>query len=199
MQEPNNHVMDEVAGEGGEAVAAPAEPPPAADSSDSTTALKEQIASLEDRLLRAKADLQNLQRRAAAERVEAVRFGNAELMKALLPVLDGLEESLKTAEGGADATSLTTGARLVHDLFVKTLRSFGLEAIEALRQPFDPTVHEALTRQPTTEHPPGTVVSEIARGYRLRDRVLRPARVVVSMRPEAPASSPEECQLSEAE
>jgi molecular chaperone GrpE len=74
--------------------------------------------------------------------------------------------------------------RLVHENLVKALRDFGLEPIEAAHEGFDPSIHEALMHQPTDEMPPGRVMEQVTRGYRLRERVLRPARVIVSKTPD---------------
>jgi len=147
---------------------------------DENAELKARIESLEDSLLRAKADFQNLQRRSAAERSEAIRYANADLLKSLLNVLDDFDRSLDAVEVSNNKDAVIDGVRLVHDNLMKALKDAGLEQVDALGQPFDPTVHEALLQQPTDDFPPGTVVDQVARGYRLRDRVLRPARVIVS-------------------
>lgn len=146
---------------------------------------QQRIAQLENALLRAKADYQNFQRRAAIERSGVVRYASAEVMKSMLSVMDDFERSLEAAESSNDLKALVDGIRLIYDNLLQALRVHGLESIEALHQPFDPKVHEALLQQPSAEHPPGTVVEQIAKGYRLRDRVLRPARVIVSKGVEA--------------
>jgi molecular chaperone GrpE len=147
---------------------------------DDVAALKAKIDSLEDSLLRAKADFQNLQRRSAAERSEAIRYANADLLRSLLNVLDDFDRALESAEVTDNRQAVIDGVRLVHDNLMKAFKEAGLEQIDALGQPFDPKIHEALMQQPTDDFPPGTVVDQVARGYRLRDRVLRPARVIVS-------------------
>ena len=142
--------------------------------------LQARIDALEDNLLRARADYQNLQRRSAVQRSEVVLYANAALMKSLLSVLDDFTRSLAAAESSENLEALIDGVRLVYENFVNALRAQGLEPIEALHRPFDPNVHEAMMQRPCEDHPPGTVVDEVARGYRLWDRVLRPAKVVVS-------------------
>ena len=137
------------------------------------------VASLEDSLLRAKADYQNLQRRAAQQHNEALRYANAELMRALLSVVDDFERSMAAAEASDTPASVAEGIRLVYDNLMKALRAHGLESIDAIDTPFDPHVHEAIMQQPSPDHPPDTVIEEVAKGYRLRERVLRPARVIV--------------------
>jgi molecular chaperone GrpE len=152
----------------------------AAPADDSLSALQAKVDKLEESLLRAKADFQNLQRRAAAEQTDAVRYGNAELMKSLVKVADDFERSLEAAAKPENLPAVVEGVRLVYENLRKALSDHGLEPIEALHRPFDPKFHEALLQQPSDEHPPGTVIEQIAKGYRLRDRVVRPAKVVVS-------------------
>ncbi|MHC4697210.1 MAG: nucleotide exchange factor GrpE [Planctomycetota bacterium] len=147
---------------------------------DPVEELQNKVASLEDSLLRAKADYQNLQRRSAQEHGQAIRFANAELMRSLLGVLDDFERSLEAAQGADTAASVVDGVRLVYDNLMKALRARGLESIEAVDKPFDPHVHEAMMQQPSADHPPGTVLAEVAKGYLLGERVLRPAKVIVS-------------------
>lgn len=148
-------------------------------SPDSIAGLQARIESLENSLLRAKADYQNAQRRSTADRIDAVRFANADLMRSLLNVLDDFDRTLAVA-GEATHDNLIEGVRLVYENLQKSLTEHGLETIEAKGEPFDPTIHEALMQQPSDEFAPGTVMEQVTRGYRLRDRVLRPARVVVA-------------------
>lgn len=150
---------------------------------DPVAELQAKVDSLEDSLLRAKAESQNMQRRANAERNDAIRYANAELMRTLIPVLEDFDRTFAAADS-ADS-SILEGTRLVHANLVKALRDFGLEPIEAAGESFDPSIHEALMHQPTDAMPPGRVMEQVTRGYRLRDRVLRPARVIVSKAPES--------------
>ena len=149
---------------------------------DQLAQMQAKIDSLEDSLLRAKAEAQNIQRRAATERNEAIRFANAELMRTLIPVLEDFDRTFEAA--GTTDKSILEGTRLVHANLIKALRDAGLEPIEARGEDFDPTIHEALMHQPSEDFPPGRVIEQVTRGYRLRDRVLRPARVVVAKAPE---------------
>lgn len=162
------------------------EAPPAAESIE---ALRARIEELEDKLLRARAEIQNVQRRSAQEQTEAVRYANASLMRTLVNVLDDFERSLNAGHDSDTVDTMLQGVRLIHGNLHKALAEQGLEAIEALRRPFDPALHEALMRQPSSEHPEGTVINEIARGYRLHDRVIRPSRVIVSTHPAAAGES----------
>jgi molecular chaperone GrpE len=165
-------------------VSSVADPKSAPDETPASSAgvveLQAKVNELEEGLLRSRADFQNLQRRAAAERLEAIRFANADLLKSLLGVLDDLERTVSSVERADDAKAVGEGVRLAHQNFLKVLRDHGVEPIEAAKRPFDPAVHNALLRQPTVEFQPGTVIEQVARGYRLKDRVLRPAAVIVA-------------------
>ncbi len=152
-------------------------------SADDAGTVGAKVAALEDQVLRAKADFQNLQRRAAVERSEAIRYANADLMRSLLSVVDDLERSIAAAEDAEQSSSILDGVRLVYANLVKALSDSGLEVIDAQGEVFDPTIHEALLQQPTTECEPGTVVEQVSKGYRLRDRVIRPAKVIVAKAP----------------
>lgn len=156
--------------------------------------LQGRVASLEDSLLRARADYQNLQRRGAQELGDAVRYANAELILSLLGVLDDFERSLEAAKSSDTPASVADGVRLIYDNLMKVLQAHGLELIDAVGKPFDPHVHEAMMQQPSADHPPGTVTAELAKGYLLRERVLRPARVVVSKVPDANARETQAAQ-----
>lgn len=136
-----------------------------------------------DKWLRAKAEDENRAKRLAAERQEAVRYAIANLARSALNVVDDLERTLEASAKHDDATSLAEGVRIVYDHLLKVLRDHHIERVEAVGRPFDPQIHEALTQQPSTDHPAGTVLREIQKGYRLHERVLRPARVIVSCEP----------------
>ena len=130
--------------------------------------------------LRARAELSNYQKRAEKERAESVRYANGNLLKALLPVLDNLERVVQTgtqAEG--DPQTLLDGVKLTLDMLQKVLRDHDVEPIAAEGQPFDPHVHEAMMVRPS-DHAEQTVLQEVGKGYKLHERVLRPARVIVS-------------------
>jgi molecular chaperone GrpE len=136
-----------------------------------------------DKWLRGKADAQNQARRLRADRDEAVRFAVAGLARSLLNVVDDLDRTIQAAEESTEADSLTKGVRIVYDALLKVLGDHHVERIEALGQPFDPQFHEAITQQPSADLPAGMVLQEIQAGYRLHERVLRPARVIVSCEP----------------
>lgn len=159
---------------------------------DTIESLREKIAALEDTLLRAKADFANTQRRNEKSRLDAVQYANAELMRSLLGVLDDLERSLDATGTAKDVKTIVEGVRLVYQNFKKALSDHGLEPIEALARPFDPHVHEAIMQQPAADCDPNTVLEEVAKGYRLKDRVIRPAKVVVSKALDSPSAATED-------
>lgn len=153
---------------------------------DDLESLQHENAALRDQVLRLKAEIQNTRRRADRERAEAIRYAEADFARELLLVLDDLERMKQAAEEAADrAPAHAEGVRIVHEHFLKVLKAHQIEPIEAVGQPFDPTYHEALLQQPSDEHPAGTVLQEVTRGYRMRERVLRSARVIVSGGPAA--------------
>lgn len=144
----------------------------------------ERLKEEHERLLRTAADLDNYKKRAAREREEVQRFGVEKLVKDLLPVVDNLDRALAaTAEGDP----LAAGVRLVRASLEQALAKHGVVGFSALGERFDPAIHEALMQVPTGESPPGTVVLEHARGFKLNDRLVRPAMVGVAVEP-PPAS-----------
>ena len=134
-------------------------------------------AAVDDRLLRLAADFENYKKRAARERQEYVALANERLIGELLPILDDLERALAAAEEHQEA-QLEEGVRLVHRSLAGLLERHGVKPIETGGQ-FDPHVHEALLSQPS-EAEEGSVIDVVQKGYKLGDRVVRPARVVVA-------------------
>jgi molecular chaperone GrpE len=143
----------------------------------------EQVAALEDRLLRLAADFDNYKKRAAREREQYVALANERIVTELLSILDDLERALVAAAEHEEA-QLEEGVRLVHRSLASLLERHGVRAIEADGK-FDPHVHEALLTQPS-EAEEGSVLDVIQKGYRLGERVVRPARVVVAAAPQEP-------------
>lgn len=137
-------------------------------------------------LLRTRADFENYEKRAQRDLAQERRYAHAGLARELLPVLDNLHRALEAARQHGDAGPLAQGVALVQSQLAEVLARFGVTPIEALDRPFDPTWHEAVMQQPRSGVSPGTVVAVLEPGYRLHDRVLRPARVAVA----APAESP---------
>jgi molecular chaperone GrpE len=138
-----------------------------------------------DRLLRLTADFDNFKKRVARERAEAAKYANEGLMLKLLPTLDNFDMALAAAQQGSDATleSIKAGISMVHSQLKAALTEAGLEEIEAQSQLFDPSLHEAVSNQETAEVPEDHVSQQLRKGYRLRDRLLRPAMVIVARKP----------------
>jgi molecular chaperone GrpE len=147
---------------------------------DELTALRRECESLRDKNLRLLADARNLQQRTARDREEAIRYAEFDFARELLPVLDGLEQTLASAQTATDPRAVAEGIRIVYEQFLKALKSRQIEPLDVLGAAFDPAMHEALLQQPSADQAPGTVLQEVQRGYRMRDRVLRFARVIVA-------------------
>ncbi len=186
---PSPATVEDVVKDADESTAAAEQP---VEQEDTVESLREKIAALEDTLLRAKADFVNTQRRNEKSRLDAVQFANAELMRSLLGVLDDFERSLDAAGTAEDIKTIVDGVRLVYQNFRKALCDHGLKSIEAIDRPFDPHVHEAVMQQPAADCDPNTVLEEVAKGYCLKDRVIRPAKVVVSKALESPSGATED-------
>jgi molecular chaperone GrpE len=146
--------------------------------------LEAQIDEWKSRAYRQAADLENMRKRHAKEREETRKFGIEGLLKDLLPVVDNMERALGHAETEGGNEGLVEGVRMVWKQFLGVVESYGARPFEALGEPFDPQVHEAMTQMPSADHPPNTVIQVFQRGWMLHDRLVRPAMVVVSKAPE---------------
>jgi molecular chaperone GrpE len=134
------------------------------------------------RYLRAMADLENFKKRAARERQEAEKYRHEALLRDLLPVLDNLEMAFAAAQDSslASLAALEAGVTMIRQQLRTVLTGAGLEEIDATGQAFDPRLHEAVAQQESTEVPDGRVLQQVRRGFKYRDRLLRPASVVVA-------------------
>jgi molecular chaperone GrpE len=154
------------------------------------TELKERAARADEnweRLLRTTADFDNFKKRAAREKQEAIKFANEGLVQKLLPVLEHLDMALAAGQTAQPEASqaLQAGVNMICQQLKSALAEAGLEELDALGQPFDPNFHEALMQKETPDVPEGQVVQQLRKGYKLRDRLLRPAGVVVAKQPAA--------------
>ena len=140
-----------------------------------------------ERLLRTTADFDNFKKRAAREKQEAIKYANEGLLQKLVPVLEHLDMALAAPQtSGSEASqSLRAGVSMTFQQFKSVLAEAGLEELDALGKPFDPNLHEAVSQQETPEVPEGQVVQQLRKGYKFRDRLLRPASVVVAKQPAA--------------
>ena len=141
---------------------------------------EQQIAELKDQLLRKTADFENFKKRKESEIGQIIANANADLITAILPVLDDLERSLNVDRQAVDFEGLFQGVELIHKNLKRILESQGVKPIAAVGQPFDPEKHSALLQVESKDHPSGVIVDEHVRGYTLNDRVLRHSQVLVS-------------------
>jgi molecular chaperone GrpE len=147
--------------------------------------LQAELVAAKDRELRALAEIENTRRRVRRDLDEQLKYANLALLRDLLPVLDNVSRAIEAAEKGSDADKLLEGVRLVATQLESVLAKHHCKRIEAVGQPFDPNLHEAIFQQPSAEHPPGTVTVEALPGFVLYDRVVRPTQVIVSAAGEA--------------
>lgn len=138
-----------------------------------------------DKYLRVSADFDNYKKRAAREKIEATKFANESLIERLIPILDNFEAAMTATSSpqGANIDSLKTGVAMILNQFKGLLADSGLEAIDATGKPFDPNLHEAVSQQPSADAPEGQVLQQLRKGYKLRDKLIRPAMVVVAKKP----------------
>jgi molecular chaperone GrpE len=139
-----------------------------------------------DKYLRAVADLENFRKRGKRDLDDARAEAKTKVLKEMLPVVDNLERAVEHAEKSGEPGAVVDGVRLVLRQFLTSFERVDVTPVDAANQPFDPNLHEAISQQETDEFPPGTVVQVLQRGYRLGDRLLRPALVVVAKAKPAP-------------
>jgi len=140
----------------------------------------QQLRDAEDRVLRAQAELENFRKRSRREHEDALRYREIDLLRDLLPVLDTVRRAIEASETTADVDSLRAGFRMTAQQIEKLLDGHGCKTIETDGKPFDPTIHDAILQQVVPGVASGTIVGVASRGYRLHDRVVRPAQVIVS-------------------
>ena len=138
-----------------------------------------------DRLLRQTADFDNYKKRAARERTDAIKYANEGLLQKLIPVLDNFEMALAASANEGSAQSLQTGVQMICNQLKSALTEIGLEEIDATHKPFDPNLHEAVSQKETDDVPEGHVVQQLRKGYKFRERLVRPATVIVAKKVES--------------
>ena len=153
-----------------------------ADSEDPMAGLQADLDRFRDLALRSQADFENFKKRAAREKEDAVKYANSSLLQRLVSILDNFELGLAAAKAEGEQSPVYSGMVLVQKQLNDLLEEHGLQPIEAEGKKFDPNLHEAIAHEPS-ESPEGTVIRQARRGYRFKDRLLRPARVVVSSGP----------------
>ncbi len=169
---------------------------------DNPTALEAMTAErdqIKDQMLRIAADFDNFRKRTRRDLENASHKGKEEALLELLPVVDNLERAIQAANETQDIKSLLEGIQMVLRLFDDSIRRLGIKRIATVGQVFDPNIHEALQQQPTADHPPGTIVTEVQSGYTLGSRVLRAALVIVARPLDVSSSIAEENSTSDQE
>ena len=146
-----------------------------------------EVEKYKDAALRARADLDNYRKRVAREKEDAIRYANNSLLESLLPILDNFELGLEAAKNTPEATGIVQGLQMVRKQLEDFLREHGVEIVTAEGNPFDPNLHEAVSQQESADLPEGQVLQQLRKGYKLRDRLLRPASVIVSKKPDPSA------------
>ncbi|MGZ3379621.1 MAG: nucleotide exchange factor GrpE [Isosphaeraceae bacterium] len=144
--------------------------------------LQKERDELKDQVLRIQADFANYQKRAKQQADEVRTYAIGSLAQDVLGAIDNLERAIEALRASANQ-GITSGLDMVQKQLLGILAKYGVEPIAALEQPFDPNFHEAIMQQPSAEHPGGTVVAELGKGYKIHDRVLRPSKVAVSVKP----------------
>ncbi len=142
--------------------------------------LKEDYEKLNNQYLRLAADFENFRKRQEAERENLLKFGTENALKKMIEVLDNFERGKKALESVEDCQKVKDSFDLVHKQTIEALSKLGMEEIQAEGQEFDPNFHDAIMRTPSNEHPENTVISELQKGYKMGDKVLRPTLVNVA-------------------
>ncbi|CAM2831220.1 nucleotide exchange factor GrpE [Fructilactobacillus fructivorans] len=151
------------------------------DSAKKIDELKQKLDSVQDKYLRAEAEIQNIQNRNKKERADIVKYGAQDFAKDVVPIMDDLKRALDVDVSDENGKQLKKGIEMVQQHLEKALKDNDISEINADGVEFDPSQHQAVqTVSPSDEHPKGTVVSVLQSGYKIADRVLRPAMVVVA-------------------
>ena len=137
----------------------------------------------EDKVLRLAADFENTKKRLEREREISLKYAEENILKELLPGVDNIERAIDQGKEANNIQSLLEGVELTRDGLMATLEKYGVKAIESLGQPFDPNIHEAIAMEETDEIDSNMVLREFQKGYLYKDRLLRPAKVIVSKPP----------------
>src|SRR6266508_3521570 len=150
---------------------------------DPMAGLQADLDRFRDLALRSQADFENYKKRCAREKEEAIKYANKSLLEQLVAIIDNFELGLAAAREQGDQSPIYSGMILVQKQLNDLLAENGLQPIEAEGKTFDPNLHEAIAHEPSDQFPEGTVRRQARRGYRFKERLLRPAKVVVSSEP----------------
>jgi molecular chaperone GrpE len=147
---------------------------------DDADGLQADLDRFRDLALRSQADFENYKKRAAREKEEAIKYANSSLLEKLIAIVDNFELGLEAARSESEKSPIFSGMSMVFKQLMDFLADSGLQPINATGEKFDPNLHEAIAHEPSNEFPEGTVVRQTRRGYKMKDRLLRPSSVVVS-------------------
>jgi len=147
---------------------------------DGLAVAEEELQVSQDRLMRLAAEFDNYKKRTSREIGLLVKNAGESVISRLLPTLDNIERALQAPQSSDETKSFAQGIVMIHQQLLETLEKEGLEVLESLGQPFDPTMHEAIMAVDKDDTPEETILDEVEKGYRLNDKILRPAKVVVS-------------------
>ena len=162
---------------------APGADVPQSEAEDPMAGLQADLDRFRDLALRSQADFENYKKRSAREKEEAIKYANSSLLERLVSIIDNFELGLAAAKEQGEQSPIYSGMVLVQKQLNDLLAENGLQPIEAEGRRFDPNVHEAIAHEPSDQVPEGIVLRQTRRGYRFKDRLLRPAKVVVSSGP----------------
>lgn len=154
------------------------------DGEDSMASLQADIDRFRDLAARSQADFENYKKRCAREKEDAIKYANTSLLEKLLPIIDNFELGLSAARGESAKSPIYSGMKMVLKQLEDFLAAHGAQPIEAVGQKFDPNLHEAIAHE-TSDAPEGTVTRQTRRGYRFKDRLIRPSSVMVSSGPKS--------------
>lgn len=154
--------------------------PETEETEDDTEGLQADLDRFRDLALRSQADFENFKKRSAREKEEAIKYANSSLLEKLVAIVDHFELGLEAARAEGEKSPVFSGMSMVLKQLMDFLADSGLQSIDATGQKFDPNLHEAIAHEPSNEFPEGIVVRQTRRGYRMKDRLLRPSSVVVS-------------------
>jgi molecular chaperone GrpE len=147
---------------------------------DDSDGLQADLDRFRDLALRSQADFENYKKRAAREKDEAIKYANSSLLEKLIAIVDNFELGLEAARAEGEKSPIFSGMSMVFKQLLDFLADSGLQPINATGEKFDPNLHEAIAHEPSNEFPEGTVIRQTRRGYKMKDRLLRPSSVVVS-------------------
>ena len=147
---------------------------------DDSEGLQADLDRFRDLALRSQADFENYKKRSAREKEEAIKYANSSLLERLIAIVDNFELGLEAARAEGEKSPVFSGMSMVLKQLMDFLTDNGLQPIDTIGQKFDPNLHEAIAHEPSEEVPEGMIIRQTRRGYRMKDRLLRPSSVVVS-------------------